>query len=185
MSHVVVELALWMLFAFFVGCIIGCILHKLFGGKSALTTSGAPPRLSQPSRSRGGETVRAAGIALATQHETVSIAGKPARPRGTAAAREGRPDNLQRISGIGPKNERTLHGLGFFHFDQIAAWTDEEIAWVDDHMKFNGRIMREQWAVQARLLAEGREEEFHKLYGTGGLRNEKGEAEAGTRTRKS
>jgi NADH-quinone oxidoreductase subunit E len=185
MSHLVLELALWMLFAFFVGCIIGCILHRLFGGEAALATRGTPSRLDEPARSPGAESVEAAGMALATQDEPVSLAGTPARPQGIAAAREGRPDNLQRISGIGPKNERTLHGLGFFHFDQIAAWSEEEIAWVDDRFKFNGRIMREEWRKQAQLLAEGKEEEFHQLYGTGGLQNKKGETESGSRTRRT
>jgi predicted flap endonuclease-1-like 5' DNA nuclease len=185
MSHLVLELALWVLFAFFVGCIVGCILRKLFGGEAAVATSGAPSRSDEPLRSHGAETVKAAGIALATHDEPASVAGTPARPQGIAAAREGHPDNLQRISGIGPKNEKTLHGLGFFHFDQIAAWSDEEVAWVDDHLKFSGRIMREEWTRQARLLAEGKEEEFHQLYGTGGLRNKAGETDSGARTRKS
>ncbi len=61
-------------------------------------------------------------------------------PKGIAAARGGKADKLQRISGIGPKNEKILHGLGIFHFDQIAAWSREQVAWVDDHLKFNGRI---------------------------------------------
>ena len=78
-----------------------------------------------------------------------------------------------------------LHGLGFFHFDQIAAWTSEQVNWVDDHLKFNGRIKREEWIRQARLLAEGKEAEFTKLYGTGGLRNRSGETLSGSRTRKS
>ena len=185
MSHLVLELALWVLFVFFVGCIIGCLLHKLFGGEAAFATNGAPSRGDEPSRNHGAETVKAAGIALATQDEPGSVAGTPTRPQGIVAAREGHPDNLQRISGIGPKNEKTLHGLGFFHFDQIAAWSDEEIAWVDDHLKFNGRIMREEWTRQAKLLAEGREEEFHQLYGTGGVPNKEGETESGTRTRRS
>jgi NADH-quinone oxidoreductase subunit E len=181
MSHLVLELALWILFAFFVGCIIGCLSRKLFGGEA----KGPPPRsLDEPSRSPGAETVKAAGLALATEEEPGLVAGKPARPQGIAGAREGRADNLQRISGIGPKNEKTLHGLGFFHFDQIAAWTGDEVAWVDDHLKVDGRIQREEWINQARLLAEGKEEEFHQLYGTGGLQNEKGETESGTRTRK-
>jgi predicted flap endonuclease-1-like 5' DNA nuclease len=185
MSHLVLELALWMLFAFFVGCIIGCVLHKLFGRDAALATSGATSRLDEPLRSPGAEKVKAAGMALATEDEPLILAGTTARPQGIAAAREGRPDNLQRISGIGPKNEKILHGLGFFHFDQLAAWTDEEIAWVDDHLKLNGRIMREEWTKQAQLLAEGKEEEFHQLYGTGGLRNQNGETESGSRTRRS
>ncbi|MGE0237557.1 MAG: hypothetical protein AB7F09_20495 [Parvibaculaceae bacterium] len=186
MSHLVLELALWALLAFFVGCIIGCLLHKLFGGEPAGATKSRTPSgaLDEPARSPGAETVKAAGLALATQEEAVPVAGTPARPQGIAAAREGRADNLQRISGIGPKNEKTLHGLGFFHFDQIAAWTEEEIAWVDDHLKFNGRIHREEWTRQAKLLAEGKDEEFHKLYGTGGLQNKKGETESGARTRK-
>jgi NADH-quinone oxidoreductase subunit E len=186
MSHLLIELALWVLFAFFVGCIIGCILRRQFGSDTAgRTRSGAPPRgLDEPSQSPGAAAVKAAGIALATQETPVAVAGKPARPQGLAAAREGHADNLQRISGIGPKNEKTLHGLGFFHFDQIAAWSEEEVAWVDDHLKFNGRIQREEWIKQAKLLAEGREEEFHQLYGTGGLQNKKDEAESATRTRK-
>ena len=184
MSHLVLELALWALLAFFVGCIIGCILHRLFGSEPAVATAGRSGALDEPSRGPGAETVKAAGFALATEEEAALPAGTPARPQGIGAAREGRPDNLQRISGIGPKNEKTLHGLGFFHFDQIAEWSEEEIAWVDDHLKFNGRIQREEWTRQAKLLAEGNEEEFHQLYGTGGLRNAKGETEPGVRTRK-
>jgi predicted flap endonuclease-1-like 5' DNA nuclease len=185
MSHLLVELALWVLFAFFIGCIIGCILHKLFGGETISATSGAPPRgIDEPSHSPGAEAVKAAGIALATQETPAPVVGKPVRPQGIVAAREGRADNLQRINGIGAKNEKTLHGLGFFHFDQIAAWTADEVAWVDDHLKFNGRIQREEWIKQAKLLAEGKEEEFHQLYGTGGLQTKKGDTQSGTRTRK-
>jgi predicted flap endonuclease-1-like 5' DNA nuclease len=110
--------------------------------------------------------------------------GTMKRPKGLAAARGGKPDNLQRISGVGPKNESVLHTLGFFHFDQIAAWTAAEVSWVDDHLKFNGRIKREEWIRQARLLAEGKEAEFTKLYGTGGLKNRKGDTLSGSRTRK-
>jgi NADH-quinone oxidoreductase subunit E len=182
MSHLLVELALWVLFAFFIGCIIGCILHRLFGGETSSATSAAPPRgMDEPSRSPGAEAVKAAGMALATQEIPAPVAGRPVRPQGIAAARDGRADNLQRISGIGPKNEKTLHGLGFFHFDQIAAWSADEVAWVDDHLKFNGRVQREEWNKQAKLLAEGKEEEFHQLYGTGGLQTKKGETQSGTR----
>ncbi len=191
MSHLILELILWMLFAFFVGCIIGCLLHKLFGGGSAALETPANNVAEIPATSAAIETPATVvarkpepkPAAAAAMEEPLS--GKPARPRGIAAARSGKSDNLQRISGVGPKNEKTLHGLGFFHFDQIAAWTVDEIAWVDEHLKFNGRIRREEWTKQAGLLADGNEEEFRKLYGTGGLRNKKGETESGTRTRKS
>ena len=115
----------------------------------------------------------------------VSGGGKMQRPRGLTAARGGKADNLQRISGIGPKNEMILQGLGIFHFDQMAEWTKTEIDWVEDHLRFGGRIAREEWTKQARLLADGKEAEFTKLYGTGGMTNKKGETLSGSRTRKS
>ena|SRR5437868_2903689 len=180
MSHLALELALWILLAFFIGCILGCLLRRMFAADAvpvaaegpAYGASVAVPAVTQP--------VSAEPAAA----EVLSVAGAPARPTGIAAARGDTPDNLQRISGVGPKNEKTLHSLGFFHFDQIAAWTTQEVAWVDDHLKFGGRIEREEWINQATLLAEGKEEEFHRLYGSGGMRNKEGQTESGARTRK-
>lgn len=185
MSHLMLELALWILLAFFVGCIIGCLLRRLFGGQASAPAIESPARGPvETTVAPAAETLQQEPVAAAAAPEALS-AVTPSRPKGIAGARAGRPDNLQRISGVGPKNEKTLHGLGFYHFDQIAAWTGEEIAWVDDHLKFNGRILREEWTEQARLLAEGNEDEFRRLYGTGGLRNKKGETESGSKTRKS
>ena len=77
------------------------------------------------------------------------------RPSGITAARNDKADALQRIKGIGPVNEKRLHDLGTFHFDQIAAWTREEIRWVGTYLAFPGRIDREQWVKQAANLAAG------------------------------
>ncbi|MEY8839120.1 NADH-quinone oxidoreductase subunit E, partial [Cribrihabitans sp. XS_ASV171] len=71
-------------------------------------------------------------------------------------AREGGPDDLQKLKGVGPKLEGLLNEMGFFHFDQIASWTPEQVAWVDSRLKFKGRIEREGWIPQARELADGR-----------------------------
>jgi len=71
----------------------------------------------------------------------------------TAARAEGA-DDLKRISGVGPKLEQTLNELGFFHFDQIAKWTETEIQWVDNRLKFKGRITRDDWIGQATELAK-------------------------------
>lgn len=79
-------------------------------------------------------------------------AGK--RPAGLQAPRGGQPDKLTRVKGIGPVNEERLHRLGIFHFDQIAAWGGEEIAWVDTFLTFKGRIERENWVSQAAELAK-------------------------------
>ena len=64
-------------------------------------------------------------------------------------------DNLRAIAGVGPKLEKLLHELGVFHFAQIAEWTEKEIDWVDEHLTFKGRIRRENWVAQSKLLAKG------------------------------
>ncbi|MEX1250001.1 MAG: hypothetical protein WEA77_02250 [Hyphomonas sp.] len=62
------------------------------------------------------------------------------------------PDDLTLIGGIGPKIQDVLNSLGIFHFDQIAEWTSENIAWVDEYLSFSGRITREGWVEQAAVL---------------------------------
>ena len=77
--------------------------------------------------------------------------GSGRKPEGLTEARGGKPDDLKRIKGVGPKLEKLLHRLGFFHFDQVAAWTEDEIAWVDDNLEgFKGRVTRDEWVAQAR-----------------------------------
>ncbi len=63
------------------------------------------------------------------------------------------PDDLTIIGGIGPKIQEVLNELGIFHYDQIAAWSPENIAWVDHHLNFSGRISREGWVEQAAILS--------------------------------
>ena len=79
----------------------------------------------------------------------------------------GDPDNLMDVKGIGPALNKLLISLGVTRFDQIAAWTSEHIAIVDGHLgAFKGRIDRDSWVVQARLLADGAFEEFERRFGT-------------------
>ncbi len=176
MVHYLIELAIWMLVAYFLGCLVGWIARNVAGGQPAAETAAdAAPAVS------AAPTISAPPIASAPR---VAIPVTPRKPMGIAAARGSKKDDLQRISGIGPKNEAILNGLGIYHFDQIGAWTPAEINWVDDHLKFNGRIQREEWVRQASLLAAGKEEEFTREYGTGGLKNQEGETLSGSRTRR-
>ena len=71
------------------------------------------------------------------------------------SAPDGEPDDLQRISGIGPGIEKTLHALGIYHFRQIAELTPDNVAWIDQRLRFRGRIEREDWIGQAKRLAAG------------------------------
>jgi predicted flap endonuclease-1-like 5' DNA nuclease len=77
------------------------------------------------------------------------------RPQGIAAPESGHADDLKLIKGIGPKNEKISHALGVYHIRQIANWTPDEAIWVGHHMAFPGRIEREHWIPQAKLLASG------------------------------
>lgn len=86
----------------------------------------------------------------------------PTRPAGLGAPRGGVPDNLQRIKGIGKRNEVLLNSLGIFHFGQIAAWTPGEMRWIGKYLAFPERIERDDWVRQAIVLAMGSETGFEK-----------------------
>ncbi len=89
-------------------------------------------------------------------------AAKEDQPETLSSARDGKPDDLKMLKGVGPKLEETLNELGFYHYDQIAAWTPEQVAWVDARLKFKGRIERDGWIEQAAKLAAGEETDFAK-----------------------
>jgi NADH-quinone oxidoreductase subunit E len=88
-----------------------------------------------------------------------AVAGS--QPKGLTAARGGLGDDLQTIEGIGPALEKLCHSMGFFHFDQIAAWGEAEVAWMDANLKgFKGRVTRDKWVRQAGLIGEVGVQEF-------------------------
>ncbi|MEO0999077.1 MAG: 50S ribosomal protein L21 [Pseudomonadota bacterium] len=76
-----------------------------------------------------------------------------ARPDNLLDAPEGDEDDLTRISGVGPKLKSLLNENGVYHFRQIAAWGPAEIAYMDDLLKFKGRIERDEWTRQAAEFA--------------------------------
>ncbi|NQY95655.1 MAG: NADH-quinone oxidoreductase subunit NuoE [Henriciella sp.] len=95
----------------------------------------------------------------------------------TVEVADGEEDDLKRIKGIGPVNERALNELGIFKFSQIAAWTSANVDWVEDFMSFPGRIEREDWIAQAAKLAEGEETEFSKRVDAGEVESSKDEGD--------
>ncbi|WP_417603123.1 NADH-quinone oxidoreductase subunit E [Primorskyibacter flagellatus] len=99
--------------------------------------------------------------------DTSSTSGS--RPEALEGPRDGKADDLKQIKGIGPKLEEMCNSLGFYHFDQIANWSEAEIAWVDENLEgFKGRVTRDEWVSQARTLAEGGETEFSARVQKGG-----------------
>jgi NADH-quinone oxidoreductase subunit E len=175
------------------GSQVGRVSSEPVGGLTSLTSlygadgHGAPVALapangqSPPSRDEAAahahaeaeaahiETALAALPADATPVQKADAVGD--RPLALQAPREGGPHDLQRIKGVGPVNEKRLHELGVFHFDQIAAWGRSEIRWIGTYLSFPGRIDREQWVVQAANLAVGgggpKDEQTHTPLPTG------------------
>lgn len=99
----------------------------------------------------------AAGAAAAMSDEDAATADDPGNDGAPMllAADATDPDDLQQIKGIGPKIAGILKELGIQRFEQIAEWTPENVSWVNAHLKFKGRIEREEWIPQAKaLLAE-------------------------------
>ncbi len=118
--------------------------------------------LSAAQSAADAASVPAASAAVAVPAAAVAT-GESTKPKTLTAARNGSPDDLKLIKGVGPKMERMLHGMGFFHYDQIAAWSQSELAWVDDNLEgFKGRASRDEWIPQAKILASGGETEFSK-----------------------
>lgn len=81
-------------------------------------------------------------------------AAADARPPALDAPRGGKADALTGIKGLGAKIEGALHGIGVYHFDQVAAWTPDQRAWVSEALKLGSRIERGDWIAQAAALAE-------------------------------
>lgn len=79
-------------------------------------------------------------------------------PEMLAGPRGGAPDNLARIKGIGPKSLEKLNALGVFHYDQIAAWNLENAKWIGAAIGAPGRVERDKWIQQARILASAEAE---------------------------
>ena len=133
--------------------------------QAAAKTTSAKPAPPKPAK---GKPVDKTGVTVQEAREvskgvppSKGEPAAPARPKALKAARAGGADDLKMIKGVGPKLEKLLNSLGFFHFDQVAAWTAAELAWVDENLEgFKGRASRDQWVAQARQLADGAETEF-------------------------
>ena len=79
----------------------------------------------------------------------------PAEPK-VKVAKAARADDLKAISGIGPKLEQVLNGMGLKRYADIAALTAADVARIEAELGLGGRIARDGWVEQARTLAKGR-----------------------------
>jgi predicted flap endonuclease-1-like 5' DNA nuclease len=99
--------------------------------------------------------------------ENEASAVSPARtevapPRPMTASSLGPNDDLKRIRGVGVLIEKRLNAMGIARYEQIANWTSGEIDRVSQMLEFKGRIEREAWVEQARILLNGGQTEFSR-----------------------
>ncbi|MDH5797735.1 MAG: NADH-quinone oxidoreductase subunit NuoE [Paracoccaceae bacterium] len=125
-------------------------------GDTVKRIDGTEVPLLTPWSGKGGKRKAAAkkSTPKATKAKTTEAkAAKVKKPRALKTARKAGADDLTRINGIGPKLQGELNKHGIFHFDQIAKWTDAEVAWADNELvSFKGRASRDNWVEQAKGL---------------------------------
>lgn len=122
-------------------------------GEAVVAKTKAAPKKTASKKA----TVKAAPKSTAKK-AVVKATPKKAATKTTGPLRlkkaDGKADDLKLISGVGPKLEKTLNTLGFWHFSQIADWKKADVAIVDNELSFKGRIERDDWIKQAKKLAK-------------------------------
>lgn len=123
--------------------------------KNAKNATNSPDVTSKEMAEKSIAKPAAKAPAKAAESVAPADAAAGTKPTGLKAARQGGADDLKKIEGIGPALEKLCNSMGVFHFDQIAAWGDAEIAWMDGNLKgFKGRVTRDKWVAQAKLIGE-------------------------------
>lgn len=186
MLEIASQMILCLLLAALIGAIIGYILGKSTCASNGCGTHEAnevqdthhEPLSEEASLATPavvGETTTPVAVAethIASDEEEVDQKSIDA-PEVLSGPRNGEKDNLTRIKGIGLKIESMLNDVGIYHFDQIAAWNESNIAWADSTLGFPGRAERESWVSQAAALAAGEETEFSKRVDAGEVASSK------------
>ena len=182
MGYLLTQMAIYLIIAFLLGLLLGWLFWRYGREAETVDTSGLEAELKALRTERETLTGQVTGlqndlrkchqrcrelevapveapVEIPAPSAVAAVAVAPAeadagtKPTGLDGPRNGAPDDLKIIKGIGPKLEKMLHGMGFYHFDQIANWTDAEVSWVDQNLEgFFGRVTRDRWIEQAREL---------------------------------
>jgi predicted flap endonuclease-1-like 5' DNA nuclease len=112
-------------------------------------------------------TPPAASGTMAGVGEIVAVAAQDeVEKQASRDADNGPADDLGRIKGVGPKLVALLESMGVTRFEQIAGWSDEDIDRIDGQLgAFAGRLRRDSWVEQAKLLASGDTAAYEAKFG--------------------
>ncbi len=100
--------------------------------------------------------ITASGAKPAAKKAAAPKAAPKAEAAPAAAAPAAGADDLKQLSGVGPALEKKLHAAGVTTFEQIANFTAEDVARIDEVLSFKGRIEREDWIGQAKAIVAER-----------------------------
>ena len=102
---------------------------------------------------------------------------QPAAASPVKAAPAGKTDDLKRIRGVGVLIEKRLNGLGITTYGQVANWNSGDIDRISQTLDFKGRIERENWVEQARILSSGGYTEFSRRVDRGDVETSRDETD--------
>lgn len=133
----------------------------------------APPRPATAAEPAPAPTDEGHGVGAemtaAIEDVVDQFVGLDAHPSGgqiQPAGHEAPGDVLTTLKGLGPKAASRLAELGVTHYEQIASWDEKQVEAIDAQMgAFKGRILRDRWVEQAKLLAAGDTEGFETKFG--------------------
>lgn len=115
-----------------------------------------------------GRDVLDEGASPASRNSAFINAPPVAQPADSepVAAAPAMSDDLTLIKGLGPKLAHQLVAMGITRFAEIGAWSEADIDRIDSQLgRFSGRIRRDNWVAQAKLLAKGAHDEFNAEFG--------------------
>ncbi len=176
MTMFIIQSLLLMAIAYILGCIIGCILHRFFVEPEKAAVVAAPvaaaavaPKVKTPPAPKP----------VVKPVSAPKPKAKVSKPKPKPVPKPTQKDDLKRIKGIGPQNEGRLNNIGIMQFAQIAAWNAKEQREMGERLAFPGRIEREEWVKQAKVLAKGGTTDFAKRVDKGEVGSSTGKANAG------
>ena len=155
MWYLFFQIWVWLLAAF----ILGWFAHWFFCCRSSgQPETGNTANIDTPANAEDHSNPEQSTAALASNAKPLRFSGQLSEA-----------DDLKRIKGVGAVLEKTLNQLGVFQFKQIAAWSPENVSWVNNSLSFSGRIERENWIEQAETLAKGGTTDFAEKVDKGGV----------------
>ncbi|MEM9062074.1 MAG: 50S ribosomal protein L21 [Pseudomonadota bacterium] len=119
----------------------------------------APAEKTAPKATKAAKKAKGTDAATEEAPATEAPTVEAEKPGNLLEEPQGEPDDLTKISGVGPGLSAKLNANGVFHFWQIVEWGPAEIAFMDDQLSFKGRIERDNWIGQAKdFVAEAASE---------------------------